>query len=1449
MKYNGHLAILLFTVCFWTKTAADSSCCECPTIRRMLNCTGRCIGQMPCSINNRINELLYDDNNLNAFPDLRFPNSPGLATLRLRNNNLETILPWQIFNKFRQLKTLDLENNHLRTANFGITENHSLIKFLGLHVPSLEPDSFRYFPHLTDIALTVNGNPDYNDIFKYNIPRVVLNLPDAEDLGNFGEISLGTTRGINFNMARVKTIRKRDFKKIFNILELTLIGNALEAIEDNAFTKAFSLTFLKIIAPKLIDYGPELFTNRAFNNTPKLHSLRLCPVRRTPIHALDGPNEINTVWICNTESSNSVGFPVERKFQLIKFQNGKLRTRDEVKSYSTIEVIANGTVRSEGYVISVKNIVMQNMSVVNLAWLSLFNKTNIVTLDLSQNRLRALITSDMEDLTELVELDLRDNNMIMVEATALRQQRKLRSLNLSGNMIKVFHFYAFVSQHLALVDLSNNQIARVTSAPNNIRIIRLNLQSNQLTDVEEIMEKTMEIARMNLTYNSFTRMPTNFSKKLKSIDLNKNPIICNCEEMKNMEDQLASMKRQNRDELAEDLELFRCTTNQNFVFLRDFIQKCNERNIPLNDTDETSRRYNLAQPETEGHLFPSMGVLFDFRAKVASTDRLITATVKIEIPQIELPRLSIAPEIRKICSETRQSIVKSACSKFTHALQKHLRLADDSRSIAAQKLLDLHVMAFGYDSQKNVTKTRKKRFIGAAINLAVGFTKIYSEFFTKRRLDSMSKAIKAFQAQTIDQQQEIQTLKSDFSILKASADKRYQEMRHKINEYADSFNHLSSRFDMFAKKIQTIIREENQKHESLLFMETMRSTIKQTLDEQIFMYRDLISLTNFYIEGITELKRGRISTHLISPTEMIRIIDSAKSTIAQEFPEYQLVFQDPLDYFSLQNAAYTADENLGLLLQIPLFITPKSIPFLELFRIDTLIMPIKSKQDQNQYSRMVPEHKYLAVHDEYFKPFSADELSLCRLHEENNVYICPFHLVLRHKSTPTCESSIYFNSTLQTVYDHCPVQFFDASYQPESELVQYDNKMILTNIHQPIEFECMSGEPPIEITSNLSYVILDRNAICGCSLKSKKLIVYAQSCEKTEHDARLQFVVNAMAYYAFKPVMQMNYSEEEIRSLHFEELQIDFPHINLSKLQEIQADSDPLDLKALIETNFKDIKMKNQAISVADEMHNFGPLFTKYTIIGISAVFAICLPLLIAIIIAVLHCKQGRLRKLLYALILNSAPKIEAAGPLVVIQNMEEFLFGLALMVASMIFLQICCTVTKTLLFKLQYKAPKLFPARAIKNNQTTKVCIEFKSPKEKYILPFFDVSGGADDLSMQNLFEIIDLKIIKRMLSNKLNITWKEGRDSITVDDCELRFPETIELSLFQARRLTKLIRSNLKITLLSLDNNNIVRIIGSRLTTLNDSEISVVATGKQMKSELKDRKKMLLQNLNFNI
>ena len=1424
-----------------------SECCDdnCKENGDILDCNNVCQHYKLCNINKWVKFLKFENNSLHAKPYQWLPYSSTIQELYLGHNGLTNLVPESIFRNYPILKKLDLTGNKFHLATFDSPVKHSLEEILNLEAHCVNDAVFTKFPKLKRIEIKVNQNTLCDKFSNNTIREIKLELLNTVKINHNDLKFLQSTRKIELVIPKVQKIDRHDLIQFFNVHELILDAPLLDDIHVSSLISMSALVKIIIRAPKLKYFSPDLFKNVFLPH--KIEHMEFCPIAGIPHDVLMSQKSVKTFKLCNFDDDLKLGLPVDQNFDEIYFANGRYNIYNERRWSSTFYLTQNGEIVDPSKLkVNTNTLRIINMRIPNFDWGKFFNKSAIKVLDLRQNRIKDINGVYLKGFTNLIDLNMASNEMDHVSNDAIEQtNNNLQYLNLTNNNIEVIDLSGYFTGYLRSLDLSNNHIHTIKPDVKGVKISKMNLNNNRITNIDNLFNGRQSIRSLLLDNNRITKIPITVSKTLSRVFLRNNPLDCSCEAIGHITNLKDDLLKNGQIYMIKSLSLATCEKNDNGTknLMKEANLCANVTEIPEVDTE-----FRVIDTGSKDIFSPYTGVTAQNIGKVSSGNDIITASVLVPLPQQVIPpAISLRPySIKcKLRSRNAQNVTLSDnfCNSYLPDARERLRETRFMKAHIQKLVKNVNLLLFDDNLQED--NSRKKRFIfsgfQAVSSLIMNFAKTYNSYLTNKQTKAMGKAIEILQLKALTNHEDILTVQKDLAMYKVINLNRYNDIIYAIKKLENHTNNIITTSLRTLSRNQEILRD--QIHKSNWEMFTIQK-IELTIANSIRQFSDLVNVWTHFTDMATDIKKGNLHPFICSATLLREILDKAKELISVEKPDFKLVIENEQSYYSMNNIAFTASKELNaLIVQIPILLSLKELHTLDLFRLNAIAMPLKD----NQRTKISLKNQYLAVYESFYQLFTSEEFNLCQSHLNGKIYICPFDLMVRNKQTKSCESAIFFNNDLSDIYELCDIHILPENSHRESEMLQFNNQIVLSGVHNPVEWKCDNQiNNKIEI-SEQDLFIIDRESLCNCELKTKEFFIPKRSCINQEHSNKLHFVANSLAFFGLRKKLYMNVTNDYLLELHDNPINITYPSLNLSNLEigeSLAASQDDveLDFKSVLET--RKLIDNQPKIKLEDKLNNIKYLFMgKLKILGIILVLAISGTL--ALIMLVFVCKrQIDLRKLLFALV-NFIPTAEASdGKLIALNDWSEILISTAIMFVCVIILQIMHVICRKAIFVVKHAVPNLHIPKALQKQPKAKLYLTLRTYNDRLHIPLCNILASPDNIKLANSFDVLDIKVVREYLRYFVIIEWAADKCSLLIENLTVDLPSKINLNFFKAKEIEQFQLIDSIATLTLIDINNIAHQIASQVFV--PKGFIVQHDNKEAELSFKQKKALLLRKRN---
>ena len=287
---------------------------------------------------------------------------------------------------------------------------------------------------------------------------------------------------------------------------------------------------------------------------------------------------------------------------------------------------------------------------------------------------------------------------------------------------------------------------------------------------------------------------------------------------------------------------------------------------------------------------------------------------------------------------------------------------------------------------------------------------------------------------------------------------------------------------------------------SLLFLRIIQH-------KYISLYRELITQLHTYILAIRILAKGYLPNTLITPKKLQEILTEVKRSLHITNGDYTLVLDGLHLYYDMQLVTFGIHSDMNLVVQFPVFIQPYTQKPLILYQLETGIVPILDQNTKAQsYTHLRIKKPYIALNSEIYISLRQQELRSCK--KIGYEFYCKELFIVKHKSSYSCESAIYFNLT--TDRNNCDFDFYFNNTDVTPTVLDGEDEIVLANWPNDKHLICnINNDIPIKIPSH-PYVLVNRSILCNCRIEADNhhLLESIAACENKITKLVMYFTIN-----------------------------------------------------------------------------------------------------------------------------------------------------------------------------------------------------------------------------------------------------------------------------------------------------------------------------------------------------
>ena len=203
------------------------------------------------------------------------------------------------------------------------------------------------------------------------------------------------------------------------------------------------------------------------------------------------------------------------------------------------------------------------------------------------------------------------------------------------------------------------------------------------------------------------------------------------------------------------------------------------------------------------------------------------------------------------------------------------------------------------------------------------------------------------------------------------------------------------------------------------------------------------------------------------------------------------------------------DKDMNLVIQFPVFIQPYTQTPLILYQLKAVPVPILDKNTKAKSCMHLQIGKpYIALNSETYISLRQQELrSYKRIGYE---FYCEELFVVKDKSSYSCESAIYLNSTTDIIKSNCNFDFYFNKTDITPTVLDGGNEIVLANWPNDKHIICnVNNEIPVKIPSD-PYILVNRSILCNCGIEADNhhLLESIATCDNRDSKLVMYFTIH-----------------------------------------------------------------------------------------------------------------------------------------------------------------------------------------------------------------------------------------------------------------------------------------------------------------------------------------------------
>ena len=210
----------------------------------------------------------------------------------------------------------------------------------------------------------------------------------------------------------------------------------------------------------------------------------------------------------------------------------------------------------------------------------------------------------------------------------------------------------------------------------------------------------------------------------------------------------------------------------------------------------------------------------------------------------------------------------------------------------------------------------------------------------------------------------------------------------------------------------------------------------------------------------------------------------------------------------MQLATFGIDKDRNLIIQFLIFVQPYTQQPLILYQLETVPVPILDQNDKAQsYPLLEPRKQYIILNSEtYIAPRQQELRTFKRIGYK---FYCEELLIVKHKTSYSCKSAIYFNLGTDIIQENCNCKFY---YKTDiiPTVLDGGDEIILANWPNDKHIICnTNNDIPVQIPSH-PYVLVNRSVLCNYNIEvdNHYLLEFLVACDNKISKLTMYFTIN-----------------------------------------------------------------------------------------------------------------------------------------------------------------------------------------------------------------------------------------------------------------------------------------------------------------------------------------------------
>ena len=257
-------------------------------------------------------------------------------------------------------------------------------------------------------------------------------------------------------------------------------------------------------------------------------------------------------------------------------------------------------------------------------------------------------------------------------------------------------------------------------------------------------------------------------------------------------------------------------------------------------------------------------------------------------------------------------------------------------------------------------------------------------------------------------------------------------------------------------------------------------------DQVLYQYKRYyerydVTLDHF-IAGLDALATGRLTVQVLDPVELDRFLGAIRQQLAAERSPFRLAFNHTYQFYAEPLVTFSNTHDT-LLINLPVLLKPRADNPLMLYSIEAVPIPFDTNTidgKAREYTLLNNSYPYMAINQNNYIPLN--EMQLRRCTKIGATYYCENSFVIRHRSSHTCESAIFYREASAIITGVCKAKFVSqANFPPH--VLDAGEHLLLFNLPRPWILICGRTRRPLHLPYS-SFKVVKRTEFCECALSA-----------------------------------------------------------------------------------------------------------------------------------------------------------------------------------------------------------------------------------------------------------------------------------------------------------------------------------------------------------------------------